>query len=249
MKTRILFISILVLMANFSICAQPLFRQPTDPNETCQKAWQDYKKADVLWKTGWGLFGAGAGLTLAGCISWSYTSHSWNGWEGNTWTHPGFLIMCIGGGTFLASIPCLAIGQVRRKTAIKMYEEYNCLPATCDEIKINYKKADTLWKTGWGLFGAGTGLMVAGCIGWRCTIQGGRPPEEQDPSRTALNTAFFSIMIIGAGATVASIPCLAVGQTRRKTAHNYHQKNCSSEPPLTFAIQTSSNGLGIAMQF
>ena len=56
-------------------------------------------------------------------------------------------------------------------------------------------------------------------------------------------------MIIGSGATIASIPCLAVGQTRRKAAQNYYQKNCAAEPPLTFAIQTSSNGLGIAMKF
>ena len=247
MKSRIVF-CLLALMVFHALQAQ-IVVQPTDPNENCQQAWQDYKKADKLWKTGWGLFGAGAGMTVAGCISWSYTSHSWTGWEGNTWAHPGFLIMCLGGGTFLASIPCLAVGQTRRKTAMKMYDEYNCTPKTCEQLKADYKKANVLWKTGWGLFGAGTGLMFAGCIAWRFTLQGGRPPEEQDPGMTAVNNACFSFMIIGAGATVASVPCLAVGQARRKATLNTYQKNCSSDAPITFSIQTSSNGLGLAMRF
>lgn len=248
MYRRFIFVLMLTTLVFCPLQAQQLL-PPSAPNEVCMEAWSKYKKANALWKTGWGLFGAGAGMTLAGCISWSLTSHSWEGWEGSTWTHPGFIIMCIGGGTFFASIPCLAVGQIRRKAAIIIYEEYNCLPKSCEELRVDYKKANTLWKTGWGLFGAGTGLMVAGCTAWRFTLQGGRPPEEQDPSKKALNTAFFSFMIIGAGATIASIPCLAVGQVRRKAAQNAYRKNCSSEPPLTFHIQTSSAGLGLAMNF
>ena len=88
MKSRIVF-CLLALMVFHALQAQ-IVVQPTDPNENCQQAWQDYKKADKLWKTGWGLFGAGAGMTVAGCISWSYTSHSWTGWEASPWVHPGF---------------------------------------------------------------------------------------------------------------------------------------------------------------
>lgn len=38
--------------------------QPAEPNKECQSAWEKYKKADALWKTGWGLFGAGLGLGM-----------------------------------------------------------------------------------------------------------------------------------------------------------------------------------------
>ena len=246
MRTRIFFIIMLVFIASVCTNAQSLLRQPTDPNETCQKVWQDYKKADVLWKTGWGLFGTGAGMTVAGCVAWTSTKYSW---DGSVWTNPAFSIMLIGCATFVVSIPCLAVGQVRRQSAMKIYDDYNCLPATCEEIKINYKKATTLWKTGWGLFGVGAGLTIGGFLAWRFTGQGGVPPEEQNPKATAKHTAGFTVMIIGAGATVASIPCLSVGQTRRKAAESAYRRKCSSEPPLTFSLQSSANGLGIAMNF
>ena len=242
-------ISILMSLVSATTYSQSLYQQPTDPNETCQQAWQDYKKADVLWKTGWGLFGTGAGMAIAGSVAWTITNYDWKSENGSTWTHPGFSIMCIGGGIFFGSIPCLIVGQVRRKAAMKIYEKYNCLPATCEEIKINYKKANTLWKTGWGLFGAGAGLAFSGCLTWRYTMQWGLPPLERNPRVEAASTAGFTIMIIGAGALVASIPCIAVGQKLRKAAQSVYNERCSSEPPITFAVHASSNGLGLAMRF
>ena len=224
--------------------------KPAEPNEVCMEAWQNYHKADVLWKTGWGLFGAGAGMTLAGCIGWTCVPRG----ESYAFTRPGFIIMCIGGGAFLSSIPCLAIGQVRRKSAMVIYNEYNCSPETCEQIKLNYKKANILWKTGWGLFGAGLGLSVGGSVLWltNANFGGALPPSEyKGTKRAAACDTGFAIMIIGCGMEIASIPCLAVGQVRRKAAMNmYNERGCLSEQPLVqFSIQTSSNGLGLAMQF
>lgn len=223
--------------------------KPAEPNEVCMEAWQNYHKADVLWKTGWGLFGAGAGMTLAGCIGWTCVPRG----ESYAFTRPGFIIMCIGGGAFLSSIPCLAIGQVRRKSAMVIYNEYNCSPETCADIKINYKKADTLWKTGWGLFGAGLGLSVGGSVLWltNANFGGALPPSEyKGTKRAAACDTGFAIMIIGCGMEIASIPCLAVGQVRRKAASKLYNEKCGSDQPvLSFSLQTSSNGLGLAMQF
>ena len=223
--------------------------KPVEPNEVCMEAWQNYHKADVLWKTGWGLFGAGAGMTLAGCISWTTTKYS-SGFS--TWQHPGFSIMCVGLASFLSSIPCLAVGQVRRKAAMTTYFDNNCSPETCADIKINYKKADTLWKTGWGLFGAGMGLVLGGGIFAMCNMYTPEPEPlmENNPRVSAFNIGFYT-MIVGGGITLASIPCLAVGQVRRKAAMNmYNERGCLSEQPLVqFSLQTSSNGLGLAMQF
>ena len=231
-----------------AIQAQKILK-PTEPNEACIEAWQNYHKADVLWKTGWGLFGAGAGMTLAGCISWTCAPRA----ESYAFTRPGFIIMCIGGGAFLSSIPCLAIGQVRRKSAMVIYNEYNCSPETCEQIKLNYKKANTLWKTGWGLFGAGLGLSVGGSVLWltNANFGGALPPSEyKGTKRAAACDTGFAIMIIGCGMEIASIPCLAVGQVRRKESLRLYNEKCGSDQPiLSFSLQTSSNGLGIAMQF
>ena len=221
--------------------------KPAEPNEVCMEAWQNYHKADVLWKTGWGLFGAGAGMTLAGCIGWT----CWPRSESNAFTRPGFIIMCIGGGTLLSSIPCLAIGQVRRKSAMVIYNEYNCSPETCEQINLNYKKANTLWKTGWGLFGAGMGLVLGGGIFAMCNMYTPEPEPlmENNPRVSASNIGFYT-MIVGGGITLASIPCLAVGQVRRKAASKLYNEKCGSDQPvLSFSLQTSSNGLGLAMQF
>ena len=119
----------------------------------------------------------------------------------------------------------------------------------CMEAWQNYRKADVLWKTGWGLFGGGLGLAVGGAILASLTIQDYLPPSERD--QRIANQAGFYTMIAGCGITVASIPCLAVGQVRRKAAMNmYNESGCLSEQPLVqFSIQTSSNGLGLAMRF
>ena len=241
-----------ILLVLFGISLNAIQAQyvlkPVEPNEVCMEAWQNYHKADVLWKTGWGLFGAGAGMTLAGCIGWTCAPRA----ESYAFTRPGFIIMCIGGGAFLFSIPCLAIGQVRRKAAMTTYFDINCSPETCADIKINYKKADTLWKTGWGLFGAGMGLTLGGGLLWVSTSNwGGVEPGLRSASLDAMSLAGFWIMIAGSGITVASIPCLAVGQVRRKAAMNmYNERGCQQEQPLVqFSLQTSSNGLGLAMRF
>lgn len=224
--------------------------QPTEPNETCTQAWKDYQSADKLWKAGWGLFGAGAGLTVGGLLGWALSNYEWmTAYDTNTWTHPGFSIMCVGGGMLFASIPCLAVGQVRRKTALKIYDEYNCYPETCEQIQKNYQKAEILWKTGWGLFSVGAaGSVVFGTVGY-LAMWSGKEPAPGKKASPNLAPLFWSLFSVTAGAFVASIPCLAVGQVNRKHNTKLYNRYCADQPPLTFSIQASSNGLGLALNF
>ena len=236
-----------------SIHAQQILK-PAEPNEICMEAWQKYHKADVLWKTGWGLFGSGAGMTIGGMLWGTLAPDPWRGSKrrGSKWTqHPGFSIMCIGGGVFFASIPCLAVGQVRRKAAMKTYFGNQCSPETCKDIQINYKKANALWKSGWWIFGVGQGIAISGGVLFACTGNwGGLPPDTRDPRLDAACIAGLSILCVGEALTIASIPCLAVGQTRRKASSQMYQEHCSEDqPPLTFHLPSSANGLGIAMCF
>jgi len=245
--------SIILLMAclTFAATQAQTLLKPTNPNEACAQAWQSYHKADVLWKTGWGLFGAGAGLTVGGLLGWSLSNYQWmNAHNSSTWTHPGFSIMCIGGGMFFASIPCLAVGQTRRKAAMKVFDEYNCYTETCEQLQQNYHKADVLWKTGWGLFGAGAaGSVVFGTLGYLSMWSGHEPSNPKTQPNINSVVIFWPLFAICAGAVVASIPCLAVGQVNRKHNTKLYHRNCADQPPLTFALQASSNGLGVAMNF
>ena len=121
----------------------------------------------------------------------------------------------------------------------------------CAEAWEKYKKGDTLWKTGWGLFGAGAGLAVAGGVtGWLTGFgTSARPPEERDPSAYIAPKTGWALMGIGCGVFVASIPCIIVGQVRRKKALKIYNEQCEDQTPLSFSIQSSSNGLGLAMSF
>ena len=122
----------------------------------------------------------------------------------------------------------------------------------CQQAWNDYRKADALWKTGWGLFGAGIGLTAFGATYGVLTGfgVGTFPPEKRTPEMYARPIAGWAICGVGSGMLIASVPCLAVGQVRRKAAKKIFDEQCGQEqPPLTFNIQSSSNGLGIAMRF
>ena len=145
----------------------------------------------------------------------------------------------------VALTACASFSFIHAQTLAKPAEPNEI----CMEAWNNYRKADALWKTGWGLFGAGQALAIGGGLLYALTINWGLPPDEVPAWQPAACTSGFTIMIIGAGMTVASIPCLAVGQVRRKAAQSEYNKKCTSDTPITFSLQSSANGLGIAMNF
>ncbi len=222
---------------------------PTDPNEACAEAWNKYHKGDVLWKTGWGLFVPGV-VGTALCSTLGFIT-SFTGYPPQEEPNPApvicFSFMGLSAGAFIASIPCLIVGQVQRKKALKEYNEWNCAPElSCPEIVVNYKKGDILWKTGWGLFGAGCGLILTGTV--LSCYYGGYPSRNSIDDYVIAN-AGDGILGVGCGAVIASFPCIAFGHVQRKAASNLYNTKCASETPLTFSIQSSANGLGLAMQF
>lgn len=92
-------------------------------------------------------------------------------------------------------------------------------------------------------FGDAGGIMYpVGAFGNGSSSSGNQPAN-------AVAVSGLTFIGVGAGLVTASVPCLIVGQVRRKTAMQMYKDNCSTEPSLTFSIQTSSNGLGMAMHF
>lgn len=117
---------------------------------------------------------------------------------------------------------------------------------TCAQAWQDYRKADILWKTGWGLFGAG---LVVGTIGGCCIYFGSWGNYDgQHGGISPLSASGCALLSVGGGMLIASIPCLAVGQ-RRKASQSMYQERCGDQLSLTFSLQTSANGLGLAMQF
>ena len=232
--------SFILLMAClvFSATRAQTIAYPALPNEVCAKAWNNYRKADVLWKTGWGLFISGAVGTTACSIGTIATLYKHEMTPAELATNRScFSLAIVSCGVLAASVPCLIVGQVRRKNAMRTINEYQCAPdLTCDELRLSYKRANDTWKAGWGLFGSGLGLLI---VGISLTFT---------ENNTMLN-AGLGLISIGSGAVITSVPCLAFGQVQRKSAAKQYHQYCADQPPLTFSLQTSSNGLGIAMNF
>lgn len=127
------------------------------------------------------------------------------------------------------------------------------------KIYADYVKSKKLISAGWWTMGAGIVSMVAigtGCMcandEWRSTSYGGyyRTSEE------AL-TAGISFLSIGAVATVASIPVICVGHAKRKKVINSLNKDSyiannnseTTQPSVNLSVQTSQNGIGLALNF
>jgi len=248
MKSKLLCVLVLACVFVQAIQAQTTI-QPSNPNDACAAAWQQYEKGDKLWKTGWGLFVPGVAMATVGGV---YGFTRMFGYDGSMTTNypfiAGMTVFSAGCAMTISSIPCLVIGQKERKAARKTINEWNCAQEiTCEQIRLQYDKNDKLWKAGWGLFGIGSGLTILG--GALAGYYGNNPPLVNGVEDYAVSDAGAVLMGVGLGSFITSIPCICVGQVERKKASSLYNQHCAAEPPLTFSIQSSANGLGLAMQF
>ena len=59
-----------------------------------------------------------------------------------------------------------------------------------------------------------------------------------------------ALIAVGDAAVLGSIPCLIVGGLKRNNTHEVYNQYCRRNvTTLTFQVQASRNGLGIAMNF
>lgn len=108
------------------------------------------------------------------------------------------------------------------------------------EAWASYQKGTKLWKAGWGLFGAGLGVGIAGIVMSGVGVGQGNP---------GLAGSGAGIVTVGDLMIMGSIPCLVIGGIKRNNTHEVYNKTRHLTSPLTFQLQTSQNGVGIAMQF
>lgn len=134
----------------------------------------------------------------------------------------------------------------------------NFLRANCPAAYAYRLRAERLYHTGWGLFGAGLGLDLIGgimaCVASFRYVDYPENPAYYDINQQALrlDNAGQIVASVGSALTIASIPCLIVGSVRmkRRTVEMYNAMYASPyRVQINIGVQSSANGIGLALQW
>ncbi len=123
-------------------------------------------------------------------------------------------------------------------------EYENLLQNTCPEAFQQYKKGKTLTNTGWVLLAGGP--IIATAIGIPVFFAGIGPNTWKDNDMGAVGGG-IALITIGGAATVASIPLLCVGYSKRHRSVDMYNSMCT--PTITYNITTGQNSIGLAIHF
>ena len=111
----------------------------------------------------------------------------------------------------------------------------------------DYMKGKKLVNAGWWTMGAGVVSMIG--IGVGCLIEGYYYGEEE------LESAGIAFMTLGGAAIASSIPILGVGYAKKNRAYdlrNYSYTanySMTNQPAVSLSVQSSQNGIGLALNF
>lgn len=127
-------------------------------------------------------------------------------------------------------------------------DEYiNFIRSNCKEAWEYYDSGCSLWSAGWKLFGCGLGFITAGAV--LAGVGIGYMYENWD---VYLGCYIPGCIILGAGSgcLAGSVPCLIIGSIRRNNSHEVYNESCGRRTSaVTFGLQSSQNGLGLAINF
>lgn len=105
----------------------------------------------------------------------------------------------------------------------------------CYEAWQSHQSGKKLVKNGWAFFGVGLGCIVLSI-----------------PLAFAPYSLYYDPILWGAGAgfLISSAVCLPIGYSRVNNSHEIYNAQCARKTAsLEFGIQTSQNGIGLAMKF
>ena len=111
----------------------------------------------------------------------------------------------------------------------------------------DYMKGKKLVNAGWWTMGAGVVSMIG--IGVGCLLGGYNSGEEE------LESAGIAFMTLGGAAIASSIPILGVGYAKKNRAYdlrNYSYTanySMTNQPAVSLSVQSSQNGIGLALNF
>ena len=138
---------------------------------------------------------------------------------------------------------------------MKRAEMVQFLNDNCKEAYDYYRKQQKIEYAGWGLFGAGI-VMTFG-LGVPMSIIGDSWKSGWD--RDMFN-AGLSFVCIGPISVLVGVPMVIAGNVQKKNAHKVYNTWCGykeleqetsqrNATPLELRLQSSSNGLGLALSF
>lgn len=111
---------------------------------------------------------------------------------------------------------------------------------------MTYMKGQKQKTAGWWVLGSGATLLTIGAL---TAIVNEFATRDEFVYYDTL-TASYVMLSIGATTTITSIPLLCVGHNRQKKAINmFNEQNSVQEPELSLNLQTSQNGIGLALSF
>ena len=114
-------------------------------------------------------------------------------------------------------------------------------------IEINCPEAMNYYRKGCQLKGAGVGLLVSGIA----LNLAGLPMYMIGYFDGDLGLYFggYACMITGSLAVSGSIPLLIVGSIKRNNSHKAYNMYCKPTNDMTLSLNTSQNGIGLALNF
>ncbi len=135
------------------------------------------------------------------------------------------------------------------KTAYLRFIQNNC-----PEAWQRYQQGNKLWKAGWGLLGAGIGVeMLIGvplyCAGVVKSVNNAVYYDTYNSNDYTLMASGLAFIAIGSLMEAGSIPLLVVGGIKRNNTHEVYNVSCAKPNRVSLNLQSSSNGIGLALKF
>lgn len=138
-------------------------------------------------------------------------------------------------------------GEVMNSKEFRDFIENNC-----EQAYKQYRKGQQMVGWGAGLFVVGAGLFVGGFVGAHDKCDNG-VRDLNDSEYLYFNrdgcAVWLSMIVVGSGMLVSSIPLMAVGVKNKKSAYKTYNKQCASGNAITLNLQTSRNGIGLSLNF
>lgn len=106
----------------------------------CTPAYEAYQKAFQLRKTGFTLLGMGIGFAAGGTtfiVLGSIFGATVSSGLGLAFTIPGSIFAGVGGGLLIGSIPCIAVGTVKKNNSYEVYNEVCARPSYATKLEFN----------------------------------------------------------------------------------------------------------------
>jgi len=118
--------------------------------QNCQQAYASYMSGKKLRKSGWGMFGSGITFLVCGSVLYGVgyglggpTRPGGSPQDETLFLGmgiPGAILLGLGSGLFVGSIPCIVVGTIRRNNAYEIYNE-TCARSTANVIEFGIQPA------------------------------------------------------------------------------------------------------------